>query len=416
MSRPSDAPGSGEHAKAPAVVPQVVKPSAADVADLAQSPQPPAARARKPRRITGSLFEQRKLVDADNPYGLAGPPVSRTSPFYRGFWATIGVVAAVVLASAINDASSVLLLVLVAVFLAVGLNPIVELLIHRGCKRGWAVVIVAILVLAVFAVVTIVFIGVLRNQILTFVDDAPHLLHDLLKHKSIKHLDDKYHIISSLETKLEDPNFAENTFGGVFNAGLSVFHAVASTVVVFVLTLYFLAALPTLKRGVYSLAPASRRARVGKLGDEILRRVGRYVVGAFLVALLAGTVSLIFLFIVGLGEYALPLAIMVAILDLVPLVGSIVGAAIVSVVGIATSLPIGIACIAFYLVYEALEGYVIYPRVMRSSVDVPEYVTIVAVLLGGAVGGVVGALLALPIAAAFMLLLREVWIRRQDES
>jgi predicted PurR-regulated permease PerM len=98
----------------------------------------------------------------------------------------------------------------------------------------------------------------------------------------------------------------------------------------------------------------------------------------------------------------------------VPLVGSLLGAGIVTIVGVANSLPIGIACVCFYLVYETLEGYVIYPRVMRSSVDVPEYVTIVAVLLGGSVAGVVGALLALPIAAAGLLIVREVWVRRQS--
>jgi predicted PurR-regulated permease PerM len=155
---------------------------------------------------------------------------------------------------------------------------------------------------------------------------------------------------------------------------------------------------------------------VAHLGDEILRRVGRYVIGAFLVACLAGTVSLLFMLSVGLSAYALPLALMVALLDLVPLVGSILGASIVSLVGFANSLPIGIACVVFYVIYETLEGYVIYPRVMRSSVDVPEYVTIIAVLVGGAVGGIVGALLALPIGAAILLLIREVWVRRQDTS
>ena len=118
----------------------------------------------------------------------------------------------------------------------------------------------------------------------------------------------------------------------------------------------------------------------------------------------------------GLGQYALPLAVMVALLDLVPLVGSITGASLVCIVGLANSLTIGIACIVFYLVYETLEGYVIYPRVMRSSVDVPEYVTIIAVLVGGALGGVVGALLALPIGAGALLIVQEVWVRRQDVS
>jgi predicted PurR-regulated permease PerM len=134
------------------------------------------------------------------------------------------------------------------------------------------------------------------------------------------------------------------------------------------------------------------------------------------VALLAGTVSFVFLLSAGLSAYALPLAMLVALLDLVPLVGSILGASIVVMVGFAHSAGLGIVCVIFYVIYETIEGYVIYPRVMRSSVDVPEYLTIVAVLLGGAVAGIIGALLALPMAAAVLLLIREVWVRRQDAS
>ena len=370
----------------------------------------------RPRPRRGSLFEHARVDEGENRYGTPGPPFSRNSPFYRGFWAALGVLLVFVLAVAIHEASTALTLVVVSAFLAVGLNPIVELLLRRGWQRGWAVLVVALLVLGVVSLVVFLLVGLLRNQILSFIDDAPHLLDDLRRNKSIAHLDAKYHIISNLETKIEAPDFAQKTFGGIFNVGLSVFKAVGETVVVYVLTLYFLAALPQLKRAIYSLAPASRRTRVGQLGDEILRRVGRYVIGAFLVALLAGTVSAIFLLIVGLGEYALPLAVMVAVLDLVPLVGSLLGASIVSIVGFANSLPIGIACVIFYIVYETLEGYVIYPRVMRSSVDVPEYVTIMAVLIGGSVEGVLGALLALPVAAAGLLIVREVWVRRQNTT
>ena len=251
---------------------------------------------------------------------------------------------AVLSALAVREAADTLELVLIAAFLAVGLNPIVEYAIRRGVKRGWAVLVVGVADRSAWSPrSSIVVGGVLRNQITTLINDAPKLLDDLRKHKSIAHLDHKYHIISSIEQKLKSPNFAEKYFGGVFNVGLSVLHGVLNVVVVFILTLYFLAALPVVKRTLYSLAPASRRERVGQLGDEILRRVGRYVIGAVLVALLAGTVSLIFLFVVGLGQYALPLAMLVALLDLVPLVGSILGATIVSVVGLANSLPIGIA-------------------------------------------------------------------------
>jgi predicted PurR-regulated permease PerM len=393
-----------------------------DGADAAVDPAGPAPHITA--QTTGELLVERGSLyepapessDEENPYGRLGRPVSRQSPFYKGFTGAFGVLLALALGFALREISSILVLLLIAFFLAVGLNPLVELAIRRGVKRGWAVLCVALLVLGFLTGIVVVVGGVLRNQVVTLVNDAPKLLNDLRRHKTIAHLDSKYHILSSLEAKLKKPDFLTDTFGGVFNVGLTVLDAVANTVLVFILTLYFLAALPTLKRALFSLAPATRRDRVGQLGDEILRRVGRYVIGAFSVAMLAGTVSLVFLLSVGLTQYALPLALLVAILDLVPLVGAITGASLVSIVGLANSLPIGLACIIFYLIYETLEGYVIYPRVMRSSVDVPEYVTIIAVLVGGALGGIVGALLALPIAAAMLLIVREVWVRRQDVS
>lgn len=349
-------------------------------------------------------------------YGRPGQQLSRRAPFYRGFFGAVGVLVALALAGAVREASSVFTLVLISAFLAVGLNPSVEFAMRRGIKRGWAVFGVAVVVLAVVSGIVVVVGGVLRSQIVSFIDHAPRLLDQLRQHKSIAHLDSKYHIISSLQNKLKSPSFAQTAFSGIFDAGLTALNALVNIVIVFILTVYFLGALPQIKGAAYSLVPASRRERVESLGDEILRRVGGYVVGATLVALMAGTASVIFLLSVGLSQFALPLALMVALLDLIPLVGAILGATIVSIVGLATSLPIGIACIIFYLIYETIEGYVIYPRVMRSSVDVPEYVTILAVLIGGAVAGVVGALLALPIAAALLLLVREVWVRRQEVS
>ena len=355
-------------------------------------------------------------VEEQNPYGPQGPRFSRTAPFLRGFIGALGVLAALLFGFAVREAASALTLVLIAGFLAVGLDPIVEVAVHRGAKRGWAVLVVALAVLGVLTAFAVILGGALRTQVTSLIDNAPGLLEDLRRNRTVAHLDAKYHVISALEDRLRSPDFATTTFGGIFQAGLSVLNAVVGLIIVAILTLYFLSDLPRLKRVAYSLAPASRRERVAKLGDEIVRRVGRYVIGSAVVALIAGTVTLIFLFIVGLGEYALPLALLVALLDLVPMVGAIIGAASVCIVGLATSLPVGVTCIIFYLVYETLEGYVIYPRVMRSSVDVPEYVTIVAVLVGGAVAGIVGALLALPTAAGLLLIMREVWVRRQDVS
>ena len=345
---------------------------------------------------------------------VPGPPLSRESPFYRGFFWTLGALGAVLVALAVREIAAVLTLVLIAGFLAVAFEPVVGFVGRRGLARHWSVLVIALLSVFVLGAIVYVLGTTLRAQAMAFVDNAPSLLDRLRENRTVARLDSRYGILQTIQNGITDPAVTRRAAGGVLGLGISVFSAIANTVIVFVLMLYFLAALPTIKSAVYSLAPASRRPRVAALGDEILLRVGRYAIGAAVVALVAGSVTAIFCVAVGLGEYALPLAVLVALLDLVPLVGAILGAASVCLVGFATSLPIGVICVVFYVIYEALEGYVIYPRVMRSSVDVPEYVTIIAVLVGGAVAGIVGALLALPVAAAMILLVREVWVRRQD--
>ncbi|MEP6469314.1 MAG: AI-2E family transporter, partial [Chloroflexota bacterium] len=349
-----------------------------------------------------------------NPFGVPGPPVSRRSPFYVGFFGTLGVLVALVLGIAVREAQSVLVLVLVAIFLAVGLNPIVEMLMHKGLSRRWSVLVVSLGVLSLMSLFVVALVPVLRDQITALIDSAPGWLDDLSRNPTVKDLDAKYEILSKIKEKLQDPDLAQQAFGSIFTVGLAVLNGLLNAFLIFVLTLYFLSALPQIKRACYSLAPEPRRARVTSLGDEILRRVGGYVAGAFVIALCAGVTSFIFLEIVGLGNYALALALVVAILDFIPLIGATIGAFIVSLIGFATSPTTGIACIIFYVVYQQVENYVIYPRVMRSSVNVPGIVTVIAVLIGGSLLGVVGALLAIPTAAAGLLLLREVYLRKQD--
>jgi predicted PurR-regulated permease PerM len=183
---------------------------------------------------------------------------------------------------------------------------------------------------------------------------------------------------------------------------------------VVVLMLYFLASLPGIKRTAYRLAPASRRERVTYLGDEILSNVGGYVSGAFIVAMCAGVTSLVFLLLVGLAEYAVALAAVVTLLDVIPMIGATLGAVVVSAIGFATDPKIGLACLIFYVLYQQFENYVVYPRVMARSVDIPGSLIVIAALVGAALLGVVGALLAIPTAAALLLLLKEVFLRRQD--
>jgi predicted PurR-regulated permease PerM len=204
--------------------------------------------------------------------------------------------------------------------------------------------------------------------------------------------------------------------GGLFGGFQIVFGAVFSALTVFVLTIYFMANFERMRRGAYRLVPASRRERVQALGDEILAKVGAYLVGVLFLAALAGTTSLIFLLIVGVA-YPFALAVVVAVCDLIPQVGATIGAVVVTLIALASeSLIIGIATLAFFIVYQQSENYLIYPRVMRRAVKVSPVAILVAALLGAVLFGLVGALMAIPAVAANHLIGREVFLPRQDSK
>jgi len=346
--------------------------------------------------------------------GEPGQPLKRHTPFYIGFVGTFGVLIAIELGQIILHARSVLVLVVVSAFIAVGLDPMVEALVRRGLRRPAAVIAVTLIVLGVVALFVVALVPVLRDQITQIINSAPDWLDKLRHNHTVESLDKRYDVIDKVNEKLQNADFAQTAFGSVFSVGLAVLGALFNAFIVFVLTLYFLSALPAIKDACYGLAPASRRERIRNIGDQVLRQVGGYVEGAVVVALCAGTSSFVFLSIVGLSKYALALALVVAITDFIPLIGATIGAVIVSLIGLATSLTIGIACAIFYIAYQQVENYLIYPRVMRSSVNVPGVVTVVAVLIGGSIMGVVGAMLAIPTAAGVLLILREVVFRRQE--
>jgi predicted PurR-regulated permease PerM len=351
----------------------------------------------------------------DDDLGEPGRPFSRHSPFYVGFFGGLGALVAFWLGSQLLNISSVLLLVVVAMFLAAGLNPIVEFFVHRGLKRTYAVLVVILAVVVALTMFIIAIVPVISDQIAALTENAPRWFDQLQRNRTVQDLDERFDIVDKARDFVEEGDYASSVFGGVVGVGLAVLSLVANTFIVTVLTLYFLSSLETTKHALYRLAPASRRERVTMLGDKVLEGVGGYVSGAFVVATCAGLSSLVFLFIVGLGQYAVALAFVVALLDVIPMIGATIGAVIVTAIGFAEDPKIGIACIIFYLAYQQIENYVIYPRVMSRSVDIPGAVTVIAALVGAALLGVVGALLAIPTAAAILMLTRELFVKRQDE-
>ncbi|QIX27409.1 AI-2E family transporter [Nocardioides sp. JQ2195] len=349
----------------------------------------------------------------DDGLGQPGPPINH-SPYYIGFFGGLGALTAFWLGQQVLSISGVLVLIVVSMFLAAGLNPLVEWLIRRGLPRSVSVIAVIVLVLGALALFLSAIVPVITEQVAALTKNAPGWLDMLLENKRVQEWNADYDLIGKAKEYIEDGDLAQKAFGGVLGFGVAVLSALANTFIVVVLTLYFLASLPATKKAIYQLAPASRRPRVTALGDEVLRGIGGYVSGAFVVAVCAGLTSLVFLFVVGLGEYAVALAFVVALLDVIPMIGATIGAVIVTLIGFATDPKIGVACLIFYVVYQQVENYAIYPKVMSRSVDIPGAVIVIAALVGGGLMGVLGALMAVPTAAAILLLTREVFIRRQD--
>ncbi len=309
---------------------------------------------------------------------------------------------------------SVLTLVVVSLFLAAGLNPSVEFLERRGLRRSVACAAVIVAALGAVALFVIAIVPVITDQIAQLTDNAPIWLDRLEENRRMQDLNEEYELIDKAKEYVANGDFVGSLFGGAIGIGLAVLSALFNAFIVIVLTLYFLSSLETTKTALYNLAPASRRDRVSRLGDRIIRSVGGYVSGAFIVATCAGISSLVFLFAIGLGEYAVALAFVVAVLDVIPMIGATIGAVIVTAIAFATDVKMGVACVIFYVIYQQVENYVLYPRVMKRSVDVPGAVTVIAALVGAGLLGVVGALLAIPTAAAILLILREVVVKRQD--
>ena len=332
-----------------------------------------------------------------------------------GFVGAAGALLAFWLATNIAAIGSTLVLIIVAFFIAAGLNPSVEWIERRGVRRRYAVVYV---IIGRAGRASCCSWSRSSRSSPTRSPRSPRTppAGSTGSRPTGRSRTSTTSTRSSTRSGTTSPTATSSSaiFGGALGFGLAVLGALFNGFIVLVLTLYFLASLSTTKSALYRLAPASRRDRVTRLGDQIIRSVGGYVSGAFVVATCAGLTSLIFLFAVGLGEYAVALAFVVALLDVIPMIGATIGAVIVTAIAFAEDPKIGIACVVFYVIYQQVENYVIYPRVMSKSVDVPGAVTVIAALTGAALLGVVGALLAIPTAAAILMLTREVFVRRQD--
>ncbi|GAA2389046.1 AI-2E family transporter [Dactylosporangium salmoneum] len=350
----------------------------------------------------------------ETPLGVPGRPLNRRSPFMVGLLGALGVATTYGLVQLVAAAREVLILIGLALFLAIGLDPFVRRL-NRLMPRWLAVLAVTLIMLGIVGGFLAAAIPPLAAQTAAIVREFPQLIEQLQNRSSLLgHLNDRYQLQQRAEQALSGGGSGD-LVNGVLGAGQLVLGVVGSTVTVVVLTIYFLADLPRIRQLIYRMVPSSRRARAILIGDEMFAKVGGFVLGNLITSLIAGVGTFIWLEIFTV-PYPLVLSIMVALLDLIPVVGSTIGGIIVSAVALSVSTPVAIATAAFYIIFRLAEDYLLVPRIMGKAVEVSATVTFVAVLLGGAVLGIVGALIAIPIAAAARIILQETVFPRLDRT
>jgi predicted PurR-regulated permease PerM len=351
-------------------------------------------------------------VTTETAFGKVGEPFDRNGPFFVGFTGALGVACAFALAWVFVAAGQVLVLLGLAFFIAVGLDPLVLWMYRHGVPRWLAVALVVVLVIGVVGGFLALAVPLVTEQASKLSQEIPHYLHNLESNsKSFRKLDGKYHIIKGLQKVLR----GGGSFESVIGLGKALLGFITAFVLVAVISIYLLVDLPRVRRALYLLAPRSRRPRMVLLTDEMLDRVGGYVLGNILLSLIAAALTIAWALIFGI-PYALLQGLLVGLLDLIPIVGSTVGGIIVSLVALTVSLPVAIATGGFYILYRFLEDYLLTPRIMRRTVAVPGLVTVLATVLGGALLGIVGALVAIPIAASLKLLHDEIALPRLEDS
>ncbi|MDQ0820358.1 putative PurR-regulated permease PerM [Arthrobacter sp. V4I6] len=350
-------------------------------------------------------------------FGNPGPRMSSQHPLYVGFMGTVGVGAALLLYWIGSNTTQLLLWIVAALFIALGLDPVVRWLEQNKVPRAAGILIaVSTLTLAVAGFFATL-IPTIVQQVTQIVQQAPRWIQDFIDSDFFRTVDNQFgvrdRITQELEKFVNDPEAMGGIFGGVVGFGSTVANGLFGALIVLVLSLYFLAALPAMKKWGYRLAPRSRRARVEALSEEITGSVGNYVIGQAVVALLNATFAFIVMTIIGV-PFAVLLAFIVALLAFIPLVGGMIAGVIVTLIALTAGWQTAVVYAICYFAYLQFEAYFISPRVMQKAVAVPGAVAVISVIAGGSVLGVLGALIAIPTAAAIMLLVKEIFIVRQD--
>ncbi len=323
------------------------------------------------------------------------------------------VVLGIVLAAAVTIeivllARSVIVWILIAVFLALALNPAVEWLQRRGVKRrGLAVAIAYLGTLAGIAAISATFIPTLVDQVNSFVDAVPGYVEDLTQGEGkLGFLEREYQIVERVRDAVDSAGASGvlGLSGTAVSVTRGVITAVVGTLTIAFLTLFMLLEGPRWVERFYTLLSEETQPRWRAVGRDIYRTVGGYVSGNLFISLIAGVTSTLVLLALGV-PYAVALGLIVALLDLIPLAGATIAAVLVSTVAFLDDVTVGVVVLVFFLLYQQLENHVLQPVVYGRTVQLSPLAVLIAVLIGSSLAGVVGALGAIPVAGTLQVIL-----------
>lgn len=343
------------------------------------------------------------------------------NPVAFGFLMTVGVGLALLAYYIFNNVGALVGWVTGAIFIALGLDPIVRRLEAWGIKRNIGVIVVLAGFASAVAALVMSIGPIISEQASKFVQYAPNIYQNTIDSDWYHELDQRFNISSWVNENV--PKFLESTFSSsqvnsfmssLLSAGSTLAQSVTGVIIVLFLSLYFLTSMNTIKAWGVRLAPGSKRARVKYITDKITDSVGNYVMGQAMVAICNALFAFFAMLFLGFSFPQL-MAIVILILAFIPLVGGVVALILTSLILLTQGWSMALWFAVAYFLYLQVEAYLISPRIMARAVSVPAGVAIISVAAGGALWGVLGALIAIPAAASMLILVREVFIPRQDQ-
>lgn len=340
-------------------------------------------------------------------------------PFRWAFIATLGVMLAMLLAATVTNLHQVLLSVFIAAFIALGLEPTIQFFERRGMKRGVAILTVIMMLVVVVAGIIWMVVPPIISQAGELVQNLPKDANSLTSQDWFMNLDAKtngllLNIVNDVTKGFADPNTWASVSGGALKIGLSIIDGVSTSIFVFVLTIYFIASLDTIKMWSYKLVNKSKRDSVQLYGDQILGSIGTYLSGMATLAFINAVFSTILLVLVGV-KYAFLLGVLILFITMIPLVGTVITATMMTIISLVAVSPTAALIVGItMLIYMQVEAYVLTPKVMSKAVQIPGSVVLISALAGGTLLGLLGALVAIPISAGILLILKQVVIPERD--